>query len=132
MLDSINATYGFMRKAIDIANVFKNTENKEKVIELIDALSEAKMMIAPMQEMLLNKDAQISELKEQLKIKKTLIYKAPSYYLKLEDGKNDGPFCQVCHDKDKKLIRLHPYHSVYGEDLKFICKVCDKFFYSKN
>jgi len=45
------------------------------------------------------------ELKEELKIKKTLAYKAEAYY-SMDDGKEGGPFCSLCYDTKKVLVRM--------------------------
>lgn len=46
-------------------------------------------------------------------------YEKPYYWRKVGD-KKDGPFCQSCYDKDRKLIRLQGDGAGYWECL--VCK----------
>lgn len=45
------------------------------------------------------------ELKEKLKIKDNLVYRNNVYWLRLQEGTEDGPFCSRCWDVDNKLVR---------------------------
>jgi hypothetical protein len=76
-------------------------EAQEKIMELREAALQC-------QEENLNLRKRIQELENQLTIRENLIFERPVYYLKSE-GKKDGPFCQVCYDRDGKLIRLQDY-----------------------
>jgi len=52
---------------------------------------------------------EIVELKEELKIKGSLIFRENAYYLINEQAnKTDGPYCSKCYDDEKKLIHLSP------------------------
>ena len=54
---------------------------------------------------MVHKDALQKELKAKLALQDKLEFEMP-YKRKIEeDGKKDGPFCQLCYDKDKKLFR---------------------------
>jgi hypothetical protein len=55
-----------------------------------------------------NLHQEISSLTEQLKIKAALIYdrQLDAYICKDANDQIDGPFCTVCWDSDKKLIRM--------------------------
>lgn len=48
---------------------------------------------------------QVSSLQQSIDLREMLTFEAPNYYLVAGDGLKDGPFCQVCQDSDKKLIR---------------------------
>ena len=72
---------------------------------------------------------QIKNLENALSVKERLTYEAPYYWLETEEGK-DGPYCQHCHDKHKKLIRLQA--SVRGTKGKWMCEACQKPFYDKD
>lgn len=111
-LTTISAALGGIKTANDIAKAIKDAglsveqaEIKLKIAELISALSDAKMGVAEIREQLQQKDEEIAELKTQLKLQDSLNYEAPYYWLK-QEGKVGGPFCQLCYDKEKKLIRL--------------------------
>ena len=45
-------------------------------------------------------------MKEKLKIKASVTHHDTAYWIKNEDIKEDGPFCQRCYDKNTALIRL--------------------------
>ena len=52
-----------------------------------------------------------------------LKYKGHVYYK--SDG--DGPFCAVCVDKDRKLIRVRPHNNFYSDSNEqdgWSCAVC--------
>jgi len=49
----------------------------------------------------------IASLSEELRMKGSLRFKNNSYYLELENGQADGPFCSACWDSKKTLVRLH-------------------------
>ena len=57
------------------------------------------------QQNLLEKDAAIRQLKDQLELKAKLQWESPYYWL-ADGSKKDGPFCQHCYDKNRELIRL--------------------------
>ncbi len=102
-----------LTSAIDIARHIKSSDNSlEKaerdlqLAELISALADAKMEITNIQQQLLEKDQQLHELNEQIAVREKLRYEQPYYWL-VEDDNKDGPFCQVCYDKERKPIRLH-------------------------
>lgn len=66
----------------------------------------------------------LKALEDGLRIVGTLEYRAPAYYRKLENGTEDGPFCQRCWDADRMLIRLHvTRHARTGGNL-YHCGQC--------
>src|SRR5258706_16444871 len=46
------------------------------------------------------------KLRQDRVAKQRLRWESPYYWLVNDDGTEDGPFCQRCHDKDAELIRL--------------------------
>ena len=101
-----------IKTASDLAKAIKDAglsleqaEVKLKVAELISALSDAKMSIAEVRELLQKKEEEIKELNSKWNIYQKLKYVAPYYWL-IEDEKKDGPYCQLCYDKERSLIRL--------------------------
>ena len=121
-----------LNSAIDMAKHIKNSDNSLEKAErdlqlagLINELVEAKLEITNIQQQLLEKDQLIRDLNEQIAVRENLHYERPYYWLVEGDGK-DGPFCQVCYDKERQLIRLHE-----GDmDNKGLweCKVCKNFY----
>ena len=103
-------------------------EVKLQFANLISKLADAKVEITDIQQQLLEKDQQIRDLNEQVTVKEKLHYEPPYYWL-VEGDSKDGPFCQVCYDKDNKLIffRLHEDESEAHRGL-WGCKVCKNFY----
>ena len=58
-------------------------------------------------------------LKKKLKTKESVTYRNNAYWLKKEENKEDGPYCQRCYDKDEILMRLTPRSNNY-----FYCLEC--------
>jgi ribosomal protein L37AE/L43A len=109
---TISTALAGIKTASDIAKAIKDAEIsveqaevKLKIADLISALSDAKMSIAEVRELLQEKEGEIKELNSKLETQQKLQYVAPYYWL-IEDEKRDGPYCQLCYDKEKSLIRL--------------------------
>lgn len=124
-ISTISAILTSVRTATDIAKLLKETdlslekaETKLKLAELIEALADVKMQLADVRELLIEKDEEIRKLEDNLKEKGSLVFEMPYYWLETEKGK-DGPFCQACYDKDRKLIRLQGDKSGFWQ-----CQVC--------
>jgi hypothetical protein len=125
-LTSISAILSSIKAASDIAKLLKEAdlslekaELRLKLADLISALADARIEIASIQESLNLKDGQIRELEQALNIQRNLQYEEPSYWLR-EGDKREGPYCQRCYDKDRKLVRLQGYETGI-----FDCKVCN-------
>ena len=106
-------------------NSLEKAERDLQLAGLISELAEAKLEITNIQQQLLEKDQLIRDLNEHLTVNEKLHYEPPYYWL-VEGDNKDGPFCQVCYDKEGKLIRLHE-----GEmDNRGLweCKVCKNFY----
>jgi hypothetical protein len=125
-ITSISAILSSIKAASDIAKLLKEAdlslekaELRLKLADLISALADARIEIADVQEMLNHKESHIRELEQALKTQKSLTYEEPCYWL-IEGNLREGPFCQNCYDKDRKLIRLQGYDNGY-----FDCKACN-------
>ena len=130
---TISALIGSIKTATDLAKLINESgitlekaEVKLKLAELISALADAKMDIATVQQALLDKDAELARLLEQISIKEKLNWEAPYYWL-INDGKKDGPYCQQCYDNSHKLIRLNGDGRGFWE-----CKTCKNTYLDKN
>ena len=89
---------------------------------------EAQQTIMALQEEHLNLREQNNQLREEnaklkqlAEVKKKLQYEAP-YYMLLDGGSKDGPFCQNCYDTHERLVRLQ---RMQGPGV-WKCQSCDK------
>lgn len=122
---SISAALTSIKAATDIAKFIKDSdvslekaETKLKLADLIVSLADARIQITDIKEALLEKESEIRTLGEKLKIRESIKWEAPYYWLILPDGK-DGPYCQHCYDKNQELLRLQGYNNGYWD-----CKSC--------
>ena len=111
----IDSALTAIKTSSDLASLIRKSssslseaETKLKIADLISNLAEAKIQITMVNEFLSEKDKEISELKEQLTLSETITFKEPYYYLS-NKNEMDGPFCQLCFDDHKKLIRLQKH-----------------------
>src|SRR5688572_19785422 len=84
---------------MDLVKKGLTLEAQEKIIQLREAALELQTENVTLK-------GQIKELQEALKVKARVVWEKPYYYLQTESHNRDGPYCQCCHDKDQKLIRL--------------------------
>ena len=132
ILSSTATVLGTIKNAIEVANFLRNSadtlqkvEMNQRFAEVIKALGDAQQEIGNIQQQLRGKDKWIRELEEQVDVKGKLIYESPYYWL-IEDDKKDGPYCQVCYDDKKKLIRLQ--EGIKDNQGLWDCNVCNKNF----
>ena len=111
-LASITAIVKSVKAATEIAKFLKDSdltvekaEIKLQLADLISSLADARIETAEIQTILIEKDEQISNLTNKLKIKGSLVYEKPYYWI-IDGNSKDGPFCQNCQDGKDKLIRL--------------------------
>ena len=112
-ITAVTAILTGVKNATDIAKLIKDSgasleaaEVNLKLVEIISALTEAKIEISVVKEVILEKDEEIKRLQAQINLKEHLIWEEPYYFVLTENGNKDGPYCQKCNDSDKKLIRL--------------------------
>ena|SRR5258708_10676242 len=69
--------------------------------------------------------AEIDRLNEQLNLAASVTHASDAYWKRHTNGKLDGPFCTVCFDNDRKLVRMHHTgdrnHSVQGLLKVYMC-----------
>ena len=124
-IPSIAAILSALTNSIEITKRISSSDNplgkaevKLQFANLISELADAKVEITNIQQQLLEKDKQIRDLNEQVAAKEKLKYEKP-YYWHVEGENKDGPFCQVCYDKNDKHIRLQGNNNGYWK-----CRVC--------
>lgn len=88
-------------KYSDIVDLLKKGATLEAQQKIMD-LREAAMQL---QEENHELRAQVRSLEDALKVKASLTWDKP-YYWQVDGGQKDGPYCQVCYDKEGLLIRL--------------------------
>jgi hypothetical protein len=130
---SIGAALSSIKTAADLAKILKDSnsslgqaEVNFKLADLVGALADAKMDIASIKELLIEKEQEILELKKSLETKGNIKWEKPYYFLQTSDSK-EGPYCQTCYDNDKKLIRLQG-----GDNGAWSCHVCTGYFEDSN
>ena len=126
---AIGSLLGSLKTATDIAKFVRESslsleraELKMKLADLIEALANAKIEAADIQQEILDRDKRIRELEAAAAILAELRWEQPCYFRKNEQGTED-PYCQNCHDATGKLSRLHTDGSGY-----FQCRVCKQSF----
>lgn len=109
---SITAALSSIKAAAELAKLIKDSgasleqaEIKLKIAELISALADAKIELATIQGVLLEKDLKIDELTKRIEQKANVMWEKP-YYWVIDGDKKDGLYCQKCYDTENKLVRL--------------------------
>ena len=99
----------------DLIKKGSTLEAQEKIIELRTAALD----LQEENEILRKK---IAELENALKLKESIKWKKPSYWLG-----EDGPFCQRCYDVNNNLVRLQG-----GKNDSWNCRECKNSYYGPN
>ena len=100
-------TSEIIKNALEFAREQKNTDLAEKLIDLYRdfvGLVETNQDLRNDNQQL---KTEIAELRKRPDIAAKLRHVAASgsYYLKQDDGKEEGPYCTVCWDVDGRLVR---------------------------
>jgi hypothetical protein len=104
----------------DILDLLKNgltVEAREKILELREAALQ-------LQEENLALKEQLKQFHGDAEMCSKMYFEKGAYWLSTptDDGTNlQGPFCQVCRDRDKKPVRLHRTNAPGGG---LYCAVC--------
>ena len=125
VLSSIKSATDIAKYISDSGVTLEKAELKLKFAELVGALADAKLEIANIQNLILEKDDLIKQLNEKLELKENVVFVNGVYWIQRENEK-DGPYCQRCYDVDKSLIRLQ-FHSttLYGSTTRYYsCTAC--------
>ncbi len=95
---------------------------QEKIMELrVGALE--------LQEQNLKLRERVKQLEGELTLARDLVFEPDTglYWLRKPDGSRDGPFCAVCHDQDKKVVRLHDGRDRAAQT-RWLCMICKNTF----
>lgn len=95
---------GILDTAKDVVSIVQKIDNIELYKQILSLQSEILKLVDENT----NLRQEVSSLKEELKIKGLLRYDASqdAYYCDTGTPELEGPFCQVCWDVDKKLVRM--------------------------
>lgn len=103
-------------------------DNIKAIKEIADSTQniELKSLIVDLKEEILELKTENQKLKEELSRlqEKKLLFENCVYWCIKEDNTKDGPYCPVCWDKDKKLIRLPEIVNSMGYGPIRSCYVC--------
>lgn len=135
-ISAVSAILSSIKTATDIAKLFKETgisldkaEEKLRLADLIGALADAKIQIAEVKDLLLEKDSCIRELEQQLvelrrneEIISTLKYDPPFYVN--EEGSE--LYCARCIESDRRPIHLTKTVEVRMRRRIWVCQQCKR------
>jgi len=76
-------------------------------IEQYKQILEAQKELLEMQKKIMELENKNKALKDQLEVKRNLIFENNVYWIKIKDDQKDGPFCSRCWDDENKLVRTH-------------------------
>ena len=101
----------------------KELIKKGLTIEAEEKIMELKELVLRLKEENMNLLEENKTFKAQKDLSDKIIWNPPFYYVKIDNKKKDGPYCQKCYDNDKKLIRVQLRHETRGVFHKcFNCK----------
>lgn len=105
-----------IKDAVSLAQQSDNIQLYKSVLDAYNAAIELMSENADLRE-------EIKELKGQMGIEKQLVFDRDVYYVKNDDGENEGPYCTTCWDVDRKLVRLSKGYSAAGDYVCHHCKI---------
>ncbi len=110
-LASVKTASEILKYIRDAGQELESAEYKLKLAEMTEALADLRIFMSELRESLVEKDAEISALKDALQLKATLIRHREVYYEKDEAGTATGSaFCPKCWEVDFKIIHLVRNH----------------------
>ncbi|HHQ4901547.1 TPA: hypothetical protein ACSP3M_002820 [Aeromonas veronii] len=129
-ITAITSAYTAIKSIKDIGRLVLDakidSEVSEKIQASIERLGDVQDTLFYIREELLSQQEEKERLKKELaaalaelEMIKSVIYRAPSYWIVKEGQDDDGPFCQPCFDDEHKLIRLQG-----GDNDFWSCRKC--------
>jgi len=116
-MTTITACLTSIKTADEIAKLLKDAnlslekaELKLKLADLVGALADAKMQIAEIKDVVLEKDRILEELKQKEDLTSKMRFERPFYWL-VDGDSRTGPYCQQCWDSSQQVIRLKDHRN---------------------
>ncbi|MEW8684021.1 MAG: hypothetical protein AB2536_19155 [Candidatus Thiodiazotropha endolucinida] len=106
-----------IKRIRDLSKANDNIELREAITDLREALIDVKDENIDLKQ-------QIKELEESIDQKQNMSLSSGIYWSEGEDE----PYCQVCYERDSKLIHLHFVQGTGDYRSYYHCKVCGKSF----
>ena len=106
---------------LDLAKQGLTLQAREKLVELREAALK-------LQEENLALRQQVIRLEAEANLSATVLFERGFYWVRANgdhDGSREGPFCQVCYDRDRKRVRLQ-HRS--GPEGGWFCGACRNHF----
>lgn len=106
----------------DFKDVFKVADTLNSV-DLYKKLTELQTRLMEIEEGNRSLKEQLALLHQHLSTQQSLQREGELYW-KQKDGEREGPYCQVCWDVDKRLVRMRGYYP-HGQ-LDYVCDYCNR------
>lgn len=119
-----------LKNIMDNINTAKELADKLNNLELKSVIVDLKEQILELREENVSLKTKLQE-KEDNKIEVDSEYDI--YWITKKDGTKEGPYCHLCYDSEKKLIRLEHCETSYLLDKQnYYCRHCKQSFYEKD
>ncbi len=110
---------------VDTAGTVYDLVKKGATIELQEQLMKLRAEALASQEEVLKLRQRVTELEAAAAQAAKMFFEGGVYWLTLDDGDTDGPFCQRCFDEHKRTVRLQYFEATYkdfGTTRKWECR----------
>lgn len=112
---------GLYNNLKEVAEVVQKADNIDLYRKILDIQKESLDLLDENRQL---KD-EVYKLRKKLDIENNVVYLQDAYYVN-KHGDFDGPYCRVCWDKEKKLIRMSIGNYIYGEAACMVCNFVAK------
>jgi hypothetical protein len=120
-LSALKVAFDVVKNLKDADKAYVEANYKLQLSEVTVTLADARTGIAELKMALLERDQEIRDLKEKQRIKGTIVWDDPYFWIQEKiGGAREGPYCQVCYERDEKLTHLHFRQG----DASYWCAVC--------
>lgn len=124
---AISSMINNIKSIRDNKSLDETAKQQLQVADFMMALADTKANLADFKNAFIEKNQELIDLERQIEIDSQMAFDHCYYWQTKNGGSREGPFCQCCYDKDKKLIRLQPITEGLWD-----CKVCKNNFEDRN